>query len=445
MPGRHKAGKGIYYPALLRPHGDVPHVPLGSAHPDIDPNSISTPMVEDYKKHLERVLSAPNATQYKKRQKETGIRGPSVFSVLPKALPCPKLFPADLMHLYYNLNQLLLQLWRGSIDYVGDDDPATWPFAILEDSDAFNALGIAVDCAGRCIPTCVETRIPRNPAEKINTQYKAAEYHMLVFGLCIVLFEEYYYQRKLDRLHFVRPCIHALLHIIEELIRVGSLTEVSQWMTERTIATYKRRMRLHSNPYGNLGREIAEQAGTNTIYAMEPSLRVVLKTSTPSLSLDIGSGYISLHPRDEHLMDSEVVPAYKIFCQACEWEDLVERLTPESPLTLSVGNETHIAEVQYYFVVTRNGFRHALAAVQLFSLPDSEILEGSLDVLHVCKKGAEVTFVSTKWITEVVAMVPFRRPGMGWDDDSEVNEYFLVEKTFSNTVELDDEDVDQND
>ncbi|KAK1224523.1 hypothetical protein PQX77_012569 [Marasmius sp. AFHP31] len=169
MPGRHKAGKGIYYPALLRPHGNVPHVPLGSAHPDIDPDSISTPTVEDYEERLERVLSAPNVTQYKKRRKETGIHGPSLFSVLPKALPCPKLFPADLMHLYYNLNQLLLQLWRGSIDYVGNEDPAKWPFAILEDPDTFNALGVAVDRAGRCIPTCVETRIPRNPAEKINT------------------------------------------------------------------------------------------------------------------------------------------------------------------------------------------------------------------------------------------------------------------------------------
>ncbi|KAK1216128.1 hypothetical protein PQX77_021247 [Marasmius sp. AFHP31] len=198
MPGRHKVGRGIYYPALLRPHGNIPHLPLGSAHPDIDPDSISTLRVEDYEERLAQVLSAPNITQYKKRRKATGIRGPSLFSMLPKVLPCPKLFPADLMHLYYNLNQLLLQLWRGSINYIGDEDPAMRPFAILEDPDTFRALGIAVNRTGCCIPTCVETRIPQNPAEKINTQYKAAEYHMLVFGLCVGFFygqmPDYLYQ-----------------------------------------------------------------------------------------------------------------------------------------------------------------------------------------------------------------------------------------------------------
>ncbi|KAK1224524.1 hypothetical protein PQX77_012570 [Marasmius sp. AFHP31] len=297
-------------------------------------------------------------------------------------------------------------------------------------------------------------------------------------NLCefVVLFEEYYYQRKLDRLHFVRPCIHALLHIIKELIRVGSLTEVSQWTTERTIATYERRMRLHSNPYGNLGVEIAEQAGTNAIYAMEPSLRVVLETSTPSLSLDVGSGYTSLHPRDDHLMDSEVIPAYKVFCEACEWEDIAESLTPESPpmvrhfarirlpngqvarskwqeskregeevrqarnVKILLGYETRLAEVQYYFNLTRHNVRHAIAAVKLFSLPDEQILKDSLAVLHVCEEGDGITFVSAKWITEVVAMVPFQRPGVAWDDNAKVNEFFRVEKTFLNAVEVDDED-----
>ncbi|KAF9256536.1 hypothetical protein L218DRAFT_829638, partial [Marasmius fiardii PR-910] len=119
-----------------------------------------------------------------------------------------------------------------------------------------------------------------NPAEKINSGYKAMEYHTLVFGLCVglfyrrmpthlyehfcqlvsalctinwrhktyedhlkaqknlkefvVLFEHYYYKHKLDWLHFVRPCIHAL-HIFQESLQVGSLTELSQWTMECTI------------------------------------------------------------------------------------------------------------------------------------------------------------------------------------------------------------------
>ncbi|KAL0059480.1 hypothetical protein AAF712_013766 [Marasmius tenuissimus] len=377
MPGRHKPGVGTYYPALLRPIGEVPRIPAASAHPDIHPDNVAAPTVEDYQRRLQRVLDAPNVTQYKKRRKKTGVRGPSLFSVLPKALPCPKLFPADLMHLYYNLNQLLVQLWRGDIDYTGDDDPASWPFAILHDPDKFAEFGLAVERASRYIPTCVESRIPRNPAAKINSQYKASEYHTLIFSLSVgffygwmpdhlyqhfcqlvsatrvvlrrrkslaelheahrnlsefvVLFKEYYYQRKMEHLHFVRPCIHALLHLIEELLRVGSLTELSQWTMETTIAHYERRLRLDSNPYGNLGVEVAEQAVANAIYALDPSLRVVLKPSdSSSYSRDVGYGYTSLHPRDQHLMDPEDAQLFKDFCVRYEWQDVVDRITPES-------------------------------------------------------------------------------------------------------------------
>ncbi|KAL0059792.1 hypothetical protein AAF712_013433 [Marasmius tenuissimus] len=143
MPGRHKPGVGTYYPAMLWPEGDLPRVPAASAHPDIHVDTVTAPTVEEYEVHLQRVLEAPNMTQYKK-------------SVLPRALPCPKLFPADLMHLYYNINQLLLQLWRGTIDYIGGDDPADWPFAILQDEDDFAAFGLAVERAGCFIATCIK-------------------------------------------------------------------------------------------------------------------------------------------------------------------------------------------------------------------------------------------------------------------------------------------------
>ncbi|KAK1216129.1 hypothetical protein PQX77_021248 [Marasmius sp. AFHP31] len=102
-------------------------------------------------------------------------------------------------------------------------------------------------------------------------------------------------------------------------------------MDDRADHRYLQEVNATTFPYGNLGIEIAEQAATNAIYAMEPSLQVVPDVSTPSLSLDMGSGYTSLHPQDDHLMDPEVVPAYKVFCEACEWEDVAERLTPESP------------------------------------------------------------------------------------------------------------------
>ncbi|KAG7089247.1 hypothetical protein E1B28_010946 [Marasmius oreades] len=251
MPGRHKPRVGTYYPALLRPDGN--NLPPSSAHPDIDVDLVTTPTLESYRARLSLVVNSTTLAQYKRQRKKTGIRGPSLFSALPQSLPCPKLFPADLMHLVYNIGQLMLQLFRGTIEHDGADDLALADFTILYDPDDFAAFGTAVACARLFIPTDVEKRAPRNPAEKINSGYKASEYHTLIFGLCpgllygrlpdylythfcqlvlvirlvhrryktykellkaqqnlkefVVLFEHYYYQRKLNRLHFVRPCI----------------------------------------------------------------------------------------------------------------------------------------------------------------------------------------------------------------------------------------------
>jgi hypothetical protein len=55
-------------------------------------------------------------------------------------------------------------------------------------------------------------------------------------------FELLYYQRRTDRLHFVRQSIHALTHLALEVVRLGPLICSSQWTMERTI--------------GNLGEEI---------------------------------------------------------------------------------------------------------------------------------------------------------------------------------------------
>ena len=177
------------------------------------------------------------------------------------------------MHLGLNLGQLLVTLWRGTLEHSKDDNPSTWPFAVLRDSQSWQTHGAAVAAANRYIPTCVETRTPGNPAEKISSGYKAIEYLVYIFGLCPALlygvlppeyyyhfcklvfgiriihqrhksrdhlvaahkalleyvyqFELLYYKRKMTRLHFIRPCIHALVHLVPDHFRTGSLTEAS--------------------------------------------------------------------------------------------------------------------------------------------------------------------------------------------------------------------------
>jgi hypothetical protein len=56
----------------------------------------------------------------------------------------------------------------------------------------------------------------------------------------------------MSRLHFVRPCIHALVHLVLKHFRIGSLTEVSQWTMKCTIGNLGEEIRLHSDPYANL-------------------------------------------------------------------------------------------------------------------------------------------------------------------------------------------------
>ncbi|KIJ90708.1 hypothetical protein K443DRAFT_34032, partial [Laccaria amethystina LaAM-08-1] len=122
---------------------------------------------------------------------------------------------------------------------------------------------------------------PRNPAEKISSGFKATEYYLYLFGLgpgvfravlpkkywqnfCKLVhgfriiiqwsirgrqvleahvsftsfFEEYenlYYQRRMDRLHFCRPCLHTLLHAAPEIIHVGPGAYTTQFTMERAI------------------------------------------------------------------------------------------------------------------------------------------------------------------------------------------------------------------
>lgn len=79
-----------------------------------------------------------------------GISKPSLFSGLPYWIL------ADIMHLVsHSLTDLFLNLWWGTLDCDLGDSVITWDWAVLPGS--FDHL-------------------PLNPAEKINSGYKAQEF-----------------------------------------------------------------------------------------------------------------------------------------------------------------------------------------------------------------------------------------------------------------------------
>ena len=67
-------------------------------------------------------------------------------------------------------------------------------------------------------------------------------------------FEIIYCQHKATRIHFVRPCLHSVVHLPSEVIHVGPPICSSQWTLERTIGNLGKEIKQHSNPFANFSQ-----------------------------------------------------------------------------------------------------------------------------------------------------------------------------------------------
>ncbi|KAF9243887.1 hypothetical protein BU15DRAFT_21889, partial [Melanogaster broomeanus] len=247
------------------------------------------------------------------------------------------------MHLVANLADLVLSLWRGTMKCDRTDSKDTWDWAIFQDVDLWDAHGELVERAGQHLPGSFG-RKPRNIAEKINTQYKTWEYQVYLYGLApaflygilprkywknlcklvrgmqlmcqhhitsqqvqeahVLLgsweheFEELYYQRREDRLHFVRPCAHQVPHLADETLRKGPPICYAQWTMERTIGNLGQEIRQPSNPYENLLQEGVRRCQINALLASMPELTGPLKLPS-ELAEDLGKDYWLLHKRQK--------------------------------------------------------------------------------------------------------------------------------------------------
>lgn len=340
--GRHKPGRGHYFLAHLKP--DQYNLP-GCDHGDIDVHHIPSPSSAEYTENLAYLQGATNETNFKERRKDTGISKPSIFSGLPptRIFEIPGCFPADLMHLVsLNLTNLLIKLWRGTMDCEPSDDRATWDWAVLQ-GDVWKIHGKTVADTTPYLPGSFD-RPPRNPAEKISSGYKAWEYLIYIFVLAPALlrgilphiywqhfcklvkairllhqrrinrnqlqhahrlllqfveeFELLYYQRRADRIHFCRPSVHALLHIAPEIVRLGPGVYYTQWTIERTIGNLGEEIKQPSKPYANLSQRGVRRSQVNALKAMIPDLEQDTN-KLPRGAIDVGNGYILLRARDE--------------------------------------------------------------------------------------------------------------------------------------------------
>ncbi|KAH8088943.1 hypothetical protein BXZ70DRAFT_899236 [Cristinia sonorae] len=245
------------------------------------------------------------------------------------------------MHHILNLTDLFTSLWRGTLYAEGADDKTTWDFAVFRDANIWKSHGAAVARATPYFPGSFD-RPPRNPAEKINSGYKAWEFLLwffvlgpghfraclpkkywqhfcqLVFAIRIIQqrtvtheqlieahkaliqfcddFELLYYQRAPERIHFVRQSIHQLIHLSPESLRMGPLWAYTQWTMERFIGDLGAEICQPSNPFANLSQRNVLCAQINALKAMLPDLEK--KEAVPRGSYDVGEGYRLLAAHD---------------------------------------------------------------------------------------------------------------------------------------------------
>lgn len=343
FPGRNKIGGSMYYPAALRPDP-----PLESDHPDIIVHTLpeSTPAETRarYEANLRLVEASRSNAVYARNRLQTGIAKPSIFSGLPRILGVPDSFGADLMHLLtLNLPDVILGFLRGTLACEEPDTRDNWPWAVLKEKAAWVAHGKLVAEATHCLPGSFD-RPPRNPAEKISSGYKAWEWQLYTWGFLPGLlrailgpvyyrhfcklawsvrtsiqrklpadqrqvahrnFLEYedgvetlYYQRRRERLHFLRQSVHATTHIILEITRLGPGTLYTQWTLENYIGNITREIKQHNTPYANVSQRALRRCQVNSLKAMIPALAD--NPVLPRGAIDLGDGFVLLRALDTH-------------------------------------------------------------------------------------------------------------------------------------------------
>ncbi|EIW75291.1 hypothetical protein CONPUDRAFT_65982 [Coniophora puteana RWD-64-598 SS2] len=400
-----------------------------------------------------------------------------------------------------NVGDLLIPLWRGQFQHAEDDRPSSWKWAVLRSQRVWNEHSRLVGSMTTYLPGSFD-RPPRNPAKKIHSGYKAWEWLLYIYGmgpalfygllpqehwenLChLVLgvrllqqhsitftqvqtardhlnkfadgFEKIYVQKRADRIHFVRPWIHAVTHMAADTTRKGPPLTSSQWTMERMVGDLGREIRSHSHPYANLSRRALLRCQVNALKALYPDL-VPANAPLPRASVAFGE-YVLLPRKDRYLYtpnsseSAAVVTALRAHGIEVQGQPRIQRRArlrlpngqiarsywKENAMTGSVRCSRNVsiqlpghaapvyAEVQYFFVGMLNQVEHAFAMVSIYGEPDDTLRIASFETIHACKYygQAALQVIDIKYIKSVIAMLPHKFPGR----EHEGTLWFVVEK-----------------
>ncbi|KAI6109372.1 hypothetical protein EDD16DRAFT_1487121 [Pisolithus croceorrhizus] len=412
-----------------------------------------------------------------------------------------------------NMATLWLDLWHGGFDCASTDNKSSWHWAVFRDRDTWEAHGLAVAACKAYLPGSFDVA-PRNPCLHANSWYKATEYITWIYNLCPTLlygvlpdriwrnfcqfvaglrimsqysitpsqlrhasrlisdwapeFKRIFYQRRIDRIPFVRPCIHLTCHLPSEATRVGSPICSSQWTMERTIGNLGQEIRQPSDPFSNLAQQGIRRCQVNALKAMLPHLDPPENTN-PRALVSLSNGYILLAKRDKRLTtlrgaEATVVSDYLNLPHAprirrwvhlrllngqiarSEFQELQkspEEIRMARNVKIVLNGRDRIAEVRYYARLVIHAADNNsdddeelnapdqlafdnVTLVTLYSDPHPQLLEHSYGVVASCTKLGEASLqaIQISAIQSVVAMVPHRPVIDGRAEDR----YFLAEK-----------------
>ena len=94
--------------------------------------------------------------------------------------------------------------------------------------------------------------------------------------------------------------MHSLIHLPQEVVRIGPPICSSQWTLEHTIGNLGEEIKQYSDPCENLSQHGVRQARVNALTVMIPDLPVdgPSEGHLPRSAKDVGGGFVLLRARD---------------------------------------------------------------------------------------------------------------------------------------------------
>lgn len=172
-------------------------------------------------------------------------------------------------------------------------------------------------------------------------------------------FELFYYQLRHDRIHFVCPAVHQIIHLVPEAFQKGPPLCYAQWTMERTIGNLGQQIRQPSKPYANLAREGVRRSRVNALVSIMPELDSTPK-SRPHKSIDLGDSYVLLsrHSKKSVSPDDALTRALQDFLPAGQdlprFDKWARLRLPNGQIARSLWREVELSKSRENVRISRN-------------------------------------------------------------------------------------------